>query len=290
MGKDSKIEWTDHTFNPWRGCTKVGPGCDNCYAAALDDRWKPGGARHWGPGVPRLPASTKMWDEPYKWNKDALDRGKSQRVFAASSADVFDNEVPHEWREWLAERVRFCDALDWIFVTKRIGNAARMLLDMFGHGVRSLPANLIVLATICNQEEWDRDRAKLFALKDRWRLKIGVSYEPALGPCDWQDIEHIDWLICGGESEQTLKLRPTMPFDLEWGANARIVAARFDVPFFFKQLGSKPVYRGEPVPKTDAHGRNPEDIPTMLRERRYWQERRDVGTDPQIFAHVEGPF
>jgi protein gp37 len=283
MGKDSKIEWTDHTFNPWRGCTKVSPGCDNCYAAALDHRWQPGGARHWGPGVPRLPASEKMWAEPAKWDRAAEKAGQSARVFVASQADVFDNEVPAEWRERLGQTMRV-NSLDWILVTKRIGNAADMLLEMFGDHCRSLPAHMIVLATICNQEEWDRDRAKLSRLKERWRLKIGVSYEPALGPCDWRDIEHIDWLICGGESDQSLRLRPTQPFDLEWGAAARIAAARFDVPFFFKQLGSKPVWRGHDVPKTDAHGRNLEDIPTMLRERRYWQERRDTT------IHRNAPF
>jgi protein gp37 len=286
MGKDSKIEWTDHTFNPWRGCTKVGPGCDNCYAAALDHRWKPGGTTHWGPGAPRLLASSNMWLEPMKWDAAARKAGQSARVFAASWADVFDNEVPDAWRRKLADRISFLAALDWILVTKRIGNAPKMLLGMFkdATGVRSLPENMIVLATICNQEEWDRDRAKLFALKECFGFKIGVSYEPALGPCDWRDIEHIDWLICGGESDQSLRLRPTQPFDLEWGAAARIAAARFDVPFFFKQLGSKPVWRGAHVPKTDAHGRNLEDIPTMLRERRYWQERRDTT------IHRNAPF
>ena len=174
------------------------------------------------------------------------------------------------------------NSLDWIIVTKRIGNAADMLLEMFGDHCRSLPAHMIVLATICNQAEWDRDRAKLFRLKERWRLKIGVSYEPALGPCDWQGIENIDWLIVGGESRQALQLRPTMPFDLEWGAAARIAAQRHNVPFFFKQLGSKPRLCGIDVPKSDAHGRNLDDAPTILRVREYWQARRDTTINRDI--------
>jgi protein gp37 len=284
MGKDSKIEWTDHTFNPWRGCTKVSPGCDNCYAAALDHRWKPGGARHWGPGVLRLPASPKMWAEPNKWNDAAVKAGKSARVFAASQADVFDNEVPDLWRHSFAQTIYINPALDWILVTKRIGNASRMLRDSFKYvvGNGTPPNNMIVLATICNQEEWDRDRAKLFRLKERLGLKVGVSYEPALGPCNWEDIEHIDWLICGGESDQSLRLRPTMPFDLSWACEASIATELARVPFFMKQLGSKPVWRGEPVPKTDAHGRNLEDMPPSLRVREFWQPRRDTTPDPNI--------
>ncbi len=281
MGKDSKIEWTDHTFNPWRGCTKVGPGCDNCYAAALDHRWKPGGATHWGPDVPRLPASPKMWAEPAKWDRAAEKAGQSARVFVASQADVFDNEVPAEWRERLGQTMRV-NSLDWILVTKRIGNAADMLLEMFGDHCRSLPAHMIVLATICNQAEWDRDRAKLFRLKERWRLKVGVSYEPALGPCDWQDIENIDWLICGGESAQTLMLRPTQPFDLAWAHRAQLMAFNHNVPYFFKQLGSKPFWRGKPWVIYDAHGRNLDNVPELMRVREFWQPRRDLTRDADI--------
>jgi protein gp37 len=98
MAENSSIEWTDHTFNPWMGCTKVSPGCDHCYAEArMDTRLH---RVSWGPGQPRQ--RTKTWGDPVRWNKahDAFyaAHGRRQRVFCASLADVFDNEVPTQWR------------------------------------------------------------------------------------------------------------------------------------------------------------------------------------------------
>jgi hypothetical protein len=90
----TEISWAHSTFNPWIGCTRVSPGCDNCYAATLmDDRY---GRVKWGAGEAR--SRTKTWDQPKRWNKLAAASGKPWRVFCASLADVFDNEVPDEWR------------------------------------------------------------------------------------------------------------------------------------------------------------------------------------------------
>src|SRR5258706_450821 len=97
MGERTDISWTDHTFNPWWGCTKVGPGCDHCYAEALALRF---GTR-WGVGQPRRFFGDKHWNEPRRWHKKALAVGNRRRVFCASMADVFDNEVEQEHRERL---------------------------------------------------------------------------------------------------------------------------------------------------------------------------------------------
>lgn len=70
MGKKTNIEWTDHTFNPWRGCTKVSPGCEHCYAETLSKR-NPAVLGQWGKGKPRVLASEDMWRQPLKWNKVA---------------------------------------------------------------------------------------------------------------------------------------------------------------------------------------------------------------------------
>ena len=86
MSENSKIEWTDHTFNPWWGCQKVSEGCKHCYAEALDNRWKGG---HWGPGADRKPMSDNYWAQPFKWNEAAKKAGKQAKVFCASMADVF---------------------------------------------------------------------------------------------------------------------------------------------------------------------------------------------------------
>ncbi len=274
MGADSKIEWTDHTFNPWLGCTKVGPGCDNCYAAAQDHRWKRGGARHWGSGVPRLPASARYMGGPLKWADDALAKGESARVFCGSTMDVFDNEVSDGYRLALAAVVSATrHALDWIFVTKRIGNAARMLDYM-----DTLPA--IVVATCVNDAEWERDKRKLFDLRNSTGVKIGVSYEPALGPSHWIDADRLDWLIIGGESEQPVRDRETAPFHIEWAHRAIMASMPFGegrgAKIFVKQLGAKPMLAGKPYRTPDKAGRDMAHWPEAIRIRDFWAPRRDL--------------
>lgn len=102
MGADTKIEWATHTFNPWRGCEKIAPGCKNCYAEAMAKR-NPKVLGEWGPSGVRIVASEAMWQQPVKWNKDAEKRAALHdrhselepyvrpRVFCASMADVFED-------------------------------------------------------------------------------------------------------------------------------------------------------------------------------------------------------
>ena len=99
MAENSKIEWCHHTFNPWIGCTKVGPGCDHCYAAEST----PARAMKisWGSGNPRHRTSKELWKQPLRWNARAKAEGRQWRVFCASLADILDNEVPTEWRDEL---------------------------------------------------------------------------------------------------------------------------------------------------------------------------------------------
>lgn len=140
MAENSKIEWTDHTFNPWRGCTKVSPGCLNCYAETLSKR-NPAVLGQWGSGKPRVLASDSMWSQPLKWNREAAakrhetewssddnPRGlRPPRVFCASLADWLDDEVPLEWLERLIEIIMRTPHLDWLLLTKRPQNFTRRL-------------------------------------------------------------------------------------------------------------------------------------------------------------------
>ena len=100
MVEGSKIEWTDHTFNPWIGCQKVAPECDHCYAESQNQRWHNGA--NWGPKAPRKRTASAYWRAPHRWNAAAdafaAEHGRRQMVFCASLADVFDNAVPSEWR------------------------------------------------------------------------------------------------------------------------------------------------------------------------------------------------
>ncbi|MGT2505733.1 phage Gp37/Gp68 family protein [Cupriavidus basilensis] len=198
MSENSKIEWTDHTFNPWEGCQKVGPGCDHCYAETRNARFSGGTALNWGPGAPRRRTSATNWRKPLAWNAnhDAFfaEHGRRQRVFCASLADVFDNAVSAQWRFDLLRLIVDTPNLDWLLLTKRIGNAAEMLeqaMRALTHGREGWSENYLpnvwLGATICNQEEADRDIPKLLASPAEVRF---LSMEPLLGPVDvsrWLD-------------------------------------------------------------------------------------------------------
>ena len=128
MGETTKIEWTDHTFNPWIGCTKISPACDGCYAENLmDHRY---GRVSWGAGEDRKRTAPATWRKPIAWNKAAALKPDSTYVFCASLADVFDNEVAPEWRDDLFALIKATPALTWLLLTKRIGNVLKMMARM----------------------------------------------------------------------------------------------------------------------------------------------------------------
>jgi len=280
MAETTGIAWTRSTFNPWIGCTKVGPGCDHCYAETLDARHKWGGVVHWGAGVSRYRTSEHAWKQPLAWEKKAAAGDKPWRVFCASLADVFDNEVPEGWRLDLYHLIERTPNLSWLLVTKRIGNVERMVKDSwFGH--YGFPQNVRLLITVCDQEEADRDIPKLLALP----CKNGVSYEPALGPIDWLIAmsggcdkhgyrkplltdRKLDWIIVGGESTQGAgKARP---FVLGWGKDTIRQCRAASVPVFFKQAGSNATNReGVPHPFKDRAGADPSEWPDELRAQEF---------------------
>lgn len=271
MTQNTKIEWADHTFNPWWGCTKISPACDNCYAAALDKRT---GGDHWGANQPRKRTSAKNWLEPVKWNKQAdaffSEHGRRQRVFCASMADVFDNEIEPQWRYELFALIDATPNLDWLLLTKRIGNANKMIFEASTKD--QIPANIWLGATICNQEEANRDIPKLLAVPAAKRF---LSIEPMLGAInldepfnrkhwgfdpDWEGPKtDIDWVIVGGESGHGA--RPMHP---DWAQSLRDQCVAAGVPFLFKQWG-------EWHPKI-------------------WQESGDIviGADVRVMTEIEG--
>ncbi|HEY6030479.1 MAG TPA: DUF5131 family protein [Gaiellaceae bacterium] len=224
MTENSKIEWTAHTFNPWIGCTKVSPACDSCYAEAMmATRW---GKVRWGPGEARLRTSESNWRQPLKWNARAAALGSQPFVFCASLADVFDNEVDPAWRSDLFALIGSTPRLVWLLLTKRIGNAAKMI-----EAVGAFPSNIALGATMASQEEYDRDRMKLrdAALSFGPRFTFG-SFEPLLGPVIL-DKKAPDWIICGGESGRSPReMHP------RWARGLRDGCARLGKAFFMKQM------------------------------------------------------
>lgn len=222
MAEISAISWTDATFNPWIGCTKVSTGprgaCELCYAER--DNKRRGWVSGWGPGVPRR--RTKTWGDPIKWDRKARETGYRPRVFCASLADVFDNEVDQSWRDDLWALLRATPNLRWILLTKRIGNAPKMLPPDWPYSHAGL------MVTLATQEEWDRDFRKLMAVPAAWH---GVSAEPLLGHIEIGDAKP-DWIITGGESGPGFR-----PLDMDAVRSLRDQCARNGIAFHHKQNG-----------------------------------------------------
>lgn len=233
MAENSKIEWTDHTFNPWIGCTKVSPGCDGCYAENLmDHRY---GRVEWGAGNDRSRTSPGNWRKPVQWEKQAAKTGARPRVFCASLADVFDNEVDERWRHDLFGLIEATPRLVWLLLTKRIGNVLKMTDPERGNPM--LPRNVAIGATIVNQEEYDRDRMKLWQVKqNREPLFTFGSFEPLIGPIIL-DSYAPDLVIVGGETDQgSHKARFT---DEAWMRSLCGQCDRSGRLFFLKQMTNK---------------------------------------------------
>lgn len=227
MAEKSEISWFDATFNTHIGCSKVSPACDRCYAERDNTRrkWVDG----WGPGVPRRRTSAEYWKQPARWNRKAAASGVPLRVFCASLSDIFDNEVPQAWRDDLWQVLRETPHLRWILLTKRIGNAAKMLPADWGTGY----ANAGLMSTLENQEVWDRDFPKLMRTPAAWH---GVSAEPLLGSINMLPLVarygRPDWMITGGESGSGFR-------SLDMGAvrSIRDQCAQIGATFHHKQNG-----------------------------------------------------
>lgn len=205
MSENSKIEWTDHTFNPWEGCTKVSPGCLNCYAETRNARWNGGESPNWGKGKPRRRTSESNWKKPLKWNSDAsgsfqsfqqvmtsdgeiyrgtieeikslelpmdsiVEAGPARpRVFCASLADWLDDEVPIEWLADLLELIRLTPNLDWLLLTKRPENWLERMLAVESFGRSKSPILALNSAALISS-----DWRKGYAPSNVW---IGTTVE-----------------------------------------------------------------------------------------------------------------
>lgn len=297
MAANTKIEWCDATWNPWRGCTRISEGCRFCYAETLSAR-NPKVLGVWGPKGTRVVASEAKWREPVKWDRLAAagklpdgspnPGGHQPRVFCASLADVFEDWAgpmsdaggqpirdADGWYSPLAERrpltmddVRrrlfdLIDAtphLDWLLVTKRPENAARMTPPYSGPDecnkclgeCRCPRPNVWLIASVENQEAADRRIPELLKVPAVVR---GLSVEPLLGPVTLGDNLYprisqmrgvfagkcagrsvgIDWVIVGAESGPGAR-----PCDVEWVRSIVAQCRAAGVPVFCKQLGARP--------------------------------------------------
>lgn len=231
--QESKIAWTDHTFNPWIGCTRVSAGCIHCYAETQNAHynWNGGG---WGPGAPRKVTSDDNWRNPIRWDRAAAAEGKRAKVFCASLADVFDPEAPAGARERLFELILETPNLDWLLLSKRPENFDLML-----------PANWALYHNVwlgVSVENRKSGYPRVDILRRTPAVVRFLSCEPLLEDVSDIDLRGIDWVICGGESGHHAR-----EFKLEWARALRDRCEAEGKTFFQKQLGAEPTEQSVPL-------------------------------------------
>lgn len=283
MAENSKIEWCDHTFNPWIGCTKASEGCKHCYAETLMD--KRYGRVKWGPQGTRVRTSAANWKKPLAWNKQTwrlcLECGfrgvvgpnepfylcrcgsretapTRQRVFCASLADVFEEqEELVAWRAELGRLVLETPNLDWLILTKRPENVFMMCAEL--GWVESvvpdevspyIPENVWLGVSVENQAAADERIPALLAIPARVRF---LSMEPLLGPVeigfggclprDWKWVTNRELHWVIVGGESGPNARALLMPDFVRSIRDQCVGA--GVPFFFKQWGEWMPLEGE---------------------------------------------
>jgi len=258
MGKDSAIEWTDHTWNPWRGCHKVSPGCAACYMFREQRRWG-----HQPDVVVRAKDAT--FRSPLNWPVG--------KVFTCSWSDFFIEEAD-EWRDEAWGIIRQTPHLTYLILTKRVENVADRLPSDWGDGW----PNVWLMAS-AEDQEWLERRAEFLRIP---AVLHGLSFEPLLGPVNitdqpWWDWRYtysyfkaaypdagppIEWVIIGGESD----FHRPRPMELDWVRDLIRQCKAARVPVFVKQLGS--AWAREAGAK-NWKGANPAEWPEDLRIREF---------------------
>lgn len=259
MGDRTQIEWTDATWNPVTGCTKVSPGCDNCYAETFAERFRGTPGHHFERGFDVVLRPERL-DEPLKWRKP-------RRVFVNSMSDLFHEAIPDEFIVEVFARMWWAPNHTFQVLTKRHGRM-RSLLPRIEEPLRrrehdlalvdaptplTWPLPNVWLGVSVENQRWADIRVP--ALLDTPAAVRWLSCEPLLGPVDLtfcagvnaleQDwcggpgggtgAPHpfVDWVVVGGESG-----RAARPMEPDWARGIRDACAAASVPFFFKQWGA----------------------------------------------------
>lgn len=218
MAEKSSIEWTNSTWNPVTGCTKVSAGCDNCYAERFSERFRGVPGNHFETGFD-LTLRPKRLQEPLTWKKP-------RRIFVNSMSDLFHKDIP---KEYVSQVFDTMEAAHWHTVqllTKRSSLMRNFVNERYGAG--KAPPHIWLGVSIENQAALER----LKHLKETNASVRFISIEPLLGPMGTMDLSGIHWVIVGGESgPKARKIEP------DWVREVRDQSVAQGVPFFFKQWG-----------------------------------------------------
>lgn len=280
MGQGTKIQWTDHSFQPWIGCSKVSPACDHCYAEAMAKR---AGWDVWGDDKPRKRLRDTYWRQPLKWNRMAEQIGVRARVFCASLSDVFENRLDllHD-RDRLGLLIEETPWLDWLLLSKRPENMVKLAPKRWAE---RWPPNVWAGTTVEDQERADERIPWLLEVPARVRF---LSVEQMLGKLDLENVfpyylkrdqqpldpvvrvdclrghtkgpdelgEKIHWVIVGGESGGGAR-----PFQLEWAREVVAQCRSANVSCFVKQMGDRPVNENSLLRLKTRKGGDPSEWP-----------------------------
>ena len=220
MSDNSAIEWTDATWNPVTGCTKISPGCAHCYAESITLRFKRGGP--FLPGKTTINLHHDRLDAPGKWKS-------RRRVFVNSMSDLFHEEVPFDFVREVFLRMSEYDQHIYQVLTKR---PERMLEYVDWDTRPDWPDHVWAGVSVENQYWADRRIPLLADIPARVRF---LSVEPLLKAVDLRShLADIQWVIVGGESGSKAR-----PMDPEWARQVRDDCIEAGVPFFFKQWGGR---------------------------------------------------
>lgn len=220
MAEKTLIAWTDKTFNAAWGCVKVSPGCKNCYADTLSNRY---GFDVWGKNKERRTFGDKHWDEPLKWDREAEKLGRRLRVFCGSMFDWGeDHPTINALRPRLFDLIRSTPNLDWQLLTKRPERIKSILPDDWNEGYHN-----VWLGTSIENNDYIH---RADSLRENPATVRFISYEPALGPLTDIDLTGIDWLIYGGESGPGYRKE-----DKQWARDIEAKCIKSGTAFFHKQ-------------------------------------------------------
>ncbi|MDF1552459.1 MAG: phage Gp37/Gp68 family protein [Deferrisomatales bacterium] len=210
----TKIEWTQETWNPVTGCTKVSPGCKHCYAARMAPRLQAMGQEKYADGF-AVRCHEKELERPGRWRNP-------RSVFVNSMGDLFHEEVPEAFIQRVFEAMRATPRHTFQVLTKRAERLAEMSPQI------TWPANVWMGVSVEDANCTDRIE---HLLTTEASVKF-LSVEPLLGPIPELPVAGIDWVIVGGESGPGAR-----PMDPAWVSQLRDRCVRAGVPFFFKQWG-----------------------------------------------------
>lgn len=223
MSDNSTIEWTDSTWNPVTGCTKIGPGCDHCYAERFSERFRGVKGHPFEFGFDLMLRPERL-EQPLNWKKN--NGARPRMIFVNSMSDLFHNRIPVSYIERVFKTMEAASDHIYQVLTKRSSLMRRFINARYKN--RLVPEHIWLGTSV---EDAPR-KSRIEHLRDTNATVRFLSLEPLLGHLGKLDLSGIHWVIVGGESGPGAR-----PMDENWVLDIRDQCLREGVPFFFKQWG-----------------------------------------------------